>query len=147
MAYVSKSGKRRTVSPAKAQQFDKMAENWVRNAERSGNPNDYAIAAKQALVSAFYWKHAGDDVAASQQMDRADWAIEHSKGATDKRTLKWIMQNRAKTRSLVEKGEGKLAGLRGGRHVIVRIGKSRYQCRIGKGGVAVGCKRMKKGKR
>jgi len=106
MAYTSKSGKRRTVSAAKAEQFNKMAQNWQERAERSGNPNDYAVAAKQALVAAFYSKHSGDDTYARAHLLNAEHLRTMAKGATDKRTLKWIMAKMKPTRKLVDEDEG-----------------------------------------
>ena len=114
MAYVSKLGKRRTVSDAKARQFDTMAENWVRNAEKSGRGDDYATAAKQALVSAFYWHHNGDAPAAVQQLDRAAWALEHAKsvGGARKQTMTWIKKNGKATARLVGRDDGEFDGYR-----------------------------------
>ena len=106
MAYTSKSGKRRTVSAAKAEQFNKMAQNWQERAEHSGNPNDYAVAAKQALVAAFYSKHSGDDAYAREHLLNAEHLRSMAKGATDKRTLKWIMAKMGPTRKLVDENEG-----------------------------------------
>lgn len=104
-AYTSKSGKRVTVSAKKAEQFMRMADNWQNNADRSGSGDDYATAAKQALVAAFYAKHSGDAVAAREYYNNAESLVFEAKarGGASKRTLQWILKHKGPTAALVKK--------------------------------------------
>lgn len=103
IAYYTKTGKPVYQSKVKkmAPQMDKMMENWHHNAQRSGHPEDHAIAAKQAHAAAFYHHHAGDSAAAHQAMDYAE---HHTKAYKEKghksRTTKWNDQHHEDTKKL-----------------------------------------------
>ena len=70
----TKSGKPVYESAAKksAESASTMMHNWHNNADKSGNPEHHAIAAKQALHSAYYHHHAGNEIDAHDAMTYAD---------------------------------------------------------------------------
>jgi hypothetical protein len=124
-AYTTKSGKRATVSEAKAMQSAQMAENWWSRAQSARGMSDYdanghpksdaklgdlwATTAKQCLAAAFYMAHVtggGDYVYADQLLSQAEHAASQAAKfgttADGKRSLKWYMKHYLDTKKLVE---------------------------------------------
>lgn len=97
----TKTGKAVYESAAKkhAETASKMMHNWHNNAERSGDPEHHAIAAKQALHSAYYHHHAGDEISAHDAMGYAD----HHRAQYEKQGHK------SRTTTAVEKLHGSTA--------------------------------------
>ena len=118
VAYKTKSGKPVYQSQARrmAVQMNQMMQNWHARATSTDDPEDHAIAAKQALAAAFYDHHAGDAIAAKEAMSYADY---HYRKAEAKRhtgrTMKWIQQAFANTAALLNlprNGKGQVCGRR-----------------------------------
>lgn len=88
-----------------AKQFDQMMQNWHQTASKTNDPEHHAIAAKQALASAYYHHHAGDKVAAHQSMDYANHHREaYKKHNHSSRTTTAIDKLHGETAKLVGHG-------------------------------------------
>jgi hypothetical protein len=90
----------RKPSLRQAQQFDQMMLNWHYRADQTKDPETNAVAAKQALAAAYWWHLYGDEVAAEQAMDYADYHIGRYKTHRS-RTVTWIQKHYADTAAMV----------------------------------------------
>ena len=101
--YYSKEGK--PVYAGQVQRFAQEAqqtmENWHHNAKRSHNPEDHAIAAKQAHHAAFFHHHNGDPNSAHNAMDHAHHHMaEYKKTGHKSKTTKWVNEHHEATKKL-----------------------------------------------
>jgi hypothetical protein len=93
VAYATTSGRPVYASHARrlAPQMGRMMEQGHHRAAQSGHPEDHAVAAKQALASAFYHHHAGDSVAAEQALGYAEHHLGKARELGHQgRTMRWL---------------------------------------------------------